>query len=93
MVTDKRVRAGVNLDGWKRWLIVAGSNHASFTDVPVLSEAPGIPEPPGTTLSAQRSVQLTRTYVRAFFDLHLRGIPEPVLDGPSAANPEVSLHP
>ncbi|MCX4404003.1 hypothetical protein OG840_20190 [Streptomyces sp. NBC_01764] len=64
-----------NLDGWKRWLIVSGSNHASFTDVPVLSEALGIPEPPSTTISAQRSVQITRTYVGAFFDPHLRGIP------------------
>jgi predicted dienelactone hydrolase len=82
-----------NLDGWKRWLTVSGSDHASFTDVPVLAEKLGIPEPPGTTLSAQRSVQITRTYVGAFFDLHLRGIPEPVLDGPSTANPEVGFHP
>ncbi|MEV0403452.1 alpha/beta hydrolase [Actinoallomurus sp. NPDC050550] len=84
--------AWANLDGWKRWLTVSGSNHGSFTDVPILAEKLGIPVPPGTTISAQRSVQITRTYVRAFFDLHLRGIPEPVLAGPSAAYPEVSFH-
>ncbi len=82
-----------NLDGWKRWLTVSGSNHGSFTDVPVLSEQLGIPEPPGTTISAQRAVQITRTYVGAFFDLQLKGIPEPVLDGPTAANPEVGFQP
>ncbi|MFJ3308952.1 alpha/beta hydrolase family protein [Streptomyces sp. NPDC086549] len=80
------------LKGWKRWLTFEGSNHASFTDVPVLADKLGIPEPPGTTLSAQRSVQLTRTYVAAFFDLHLRGVPEPILNGPTSAYPEVSFH-
>jgi predicted dienelactone hydrolase len=80
------------LKGWKRWLTFAGSNHASFTDVPVLADKLGLPEPPGTPLSAQRAVQLTRTYVAAFFDLHLRGIPEPILNGPTSAYPEVSFH-
>ncbi|MFJ3308475.1 alpha/beta hydrolase family protein [Streptomyces sp. NPDC086549] len=93
VVDDTWASGWANLDGWKRWLTVSGSNHASFTDVPVLAEKLGIPEPPGTTVSAQRAVQITRTYVGAFFDLHLRGIPEPVLDGPSAANPEVGFHP
>ncbi|NUQ99239.1 MAG: alpha/beta hydrolase, partial [Streptomyces sp.] len=82
-----------HLTGWKRWLTVAGSNHASFTDVPVLADKLGIPEPPGTTLSAQRAVDITRTYVAAFFDLHLRGIPEPILNGPTPAYPEVTFHP
>jgi hypothetical protein len=30
--------------------------------------------------------------VNAFFDLHLRGIPQPLLDGPTAAHPEVVFH-
>lgn len=50
-------------------------------------------EHPAAAASARRSVQITRTYVGAFFDLHLRGVPGPVLDGPSAANPEVGFHP
>lgn len=80
-----------HLDGWKRWLTVAGANHSSFTDVPVLAEKLGIPSPPGTTVSAKRGVELTRSYVAAFFDLHLKGIDQPILDGPTADHPEVSF--
>ncbi|MFF2045407.1 alpha/beta hydrolase family protein [Kitasatospora sp. NPDC058170] len=82
-----------NLDGWKRWLTVAGSNHGSFTDIPVLAEKLGVPSPPGTTVSAQRGVELTRSYVAAFFDLHLKGIDQPILDGPTPDNPEVRFEP
>jgi predicted dienelactone hydrolase len=31
------------LTGWKRWLVVTGAEHASFTDVPLLAEQLGIP--------------------------------------------------
>ncbi|MER7752319.1 alpha/beta hydrolase [Kitasatospora sp. NPDC097643] len=82
-----------HLDGWKRWLTVAGSNHGTFTDLPVLAAAAGLPEPPGTTITPQRSVALTRSYVAAFFDLHLKGVAQPVLDGPTPADPEVTFHP
>ena len=27
----------------------------------------------------------------AFFDQHLRGIPQPLLDGPTQGNPEIAL--
>ncbi|MFC4959731.1 alpha/beta hydrolase family protein [Streptomyces mauvecolor] len=81
------------LDGWKRWLTVAGSNHGTFTDNPLFFEELGLPEPPGTTITAARGVELTRKYVAAFFDLHLKGIDRPVLDGPTAENPEISFHP
>ncbi|MGD3112846.1 hypothetical protein [Streptomyces sp. YGL11-2] len=80
------------LDGWKHWLTVTGSHHGTFTDLPILAEEPAVPEPPGTTVSAQRSVQTARACVRAFFDLHLRGMPEPHLDGPSAASSDVTFH-
>ncbi|GAA5081080.1 putative dienelactone hydrolase [Thermocatellispora tengchongensis] len=128
MVTDSRVRAGINMDGtayarlpksglsrpflflgspghtpggrdnswdrdwklltgWKRWLVLPGGDHQSFTDVPLLADALGI-EQPGS-LPAARSVEITRTYVRAFLDLHLRGERQPLLDGPSPRYPEV----
>ncbi|MFI7454774.1 alpha/beta hydrolase [Nonomuraea sp. NPDC049714] len=58
------------LTGWKRWLTVEGANHQSFTDVPVLAGSLGVPAPGG--LSAARSAEITRAYVRAFLDLHLR---------------------
>lgn len=77
------------LDGWKRWLTVAGSDHMSFSDAPLITEHFGLPQTP---LPAKRAVKLTRTYVAAFFDQHLRGRPQPLLKGPSDANPEVKFH-
>ncbi|MEV6677407.1 alpha/beta hydrolase [Streptomyces erythrochromogenes] len=79
------------LDGWKRWLTVTGAGHPAFTDWPVLGDGAGYPHPE-TPLSGTRSQQITRAYVGAFFDLHLRGIPAPRLDGPTAADPEVVFH-
>ncbi|MGK5629933.1 alpha/beta hydrolase family protein [Streptomyces sp. URMC 123] len=79
------------LDGWKRWLTVAGSGHFTFSDVPVLFEQSGVDDP-DATLSARRSEQITRDYVAAFFDLHLRGVAQPLLEGPTPGNPEVRFH-
>jgi hypothetical protein len=36
-----------------------------------------------------RGADITRVHVRAFFDLHLRRKPRPLLDQPSARYPEV----
>ncbi|MFD8750856.1 alpha/beta hydrolase family protein [Kitasatospora sp. NPDC059577] len=81
-----------NLDGWKRWLTVDGTIHPSFTDFPVLLEGLGLPQGPGATIAPGRAVELTRRYVGAFFDLQLKGIEQPLLDGPTAADPEVRFH-
>jgi predicted dienelactone hydrolase len=77
------------LDGWKRWLTVAGADHGSFTDVPLLAALAGIPDT--APLPFERGEALTRAYIAAYFDLHLKGVPQPLLDGPSPANPEVSV--
>ncbi|MGI5376008.1 alpha/beta hydrolase family protein [Streptomyces sp. CA-251387] len=82
-------QAWADLDGWKRWLTVAGADHGSFTDVPLLADLVGIPDT--APLPYLRSQALTRAYVAAFLDLHLKGVPQPLLDGPSPANPEVSV--
>ncbi|MGC0314763.1 alpha/beta hydrolase family protein [Kitasatospora acidiphila] len=82
--------AWANLDGWKRWLTVAGSDHGTFTDDNLLLVGLGHPNP--TTITPERGIDLTREYVAAFFDLQLKDIPQPILDGPTAANPEVSFH-
>ncbi|MFT2017819.1 alpha/beta hydrolase family protein [Streptomyces sp. 796.1] len=76
------------LDGWKRWLSVRTAGHLSFTDWPVLAEQLGYQDP-AIPLSGTRSQQITRGYVGAFFDQHLRGVPQPLLDAESPANPEV----
>ncbi|MFJ8695580.1 alpha/beta hydrolase family protein [Streptomyces roseolilacinus] len=83
-----------NLDGWKRWLSVEGTDHLTFSDVPVLFDQLGIPydAPTQPTIRAERAVELVRTYTAAFFDLHLRGLPRPILDGATADNPEVHFN-
>jgi dienelactone hydrolase len=77
------------LTGWKRWLVVAGAVHASFTDLALLADQTGIDT--GAGLSGARSLDITRAYVRAFFDRHLRGRPQSLLDKPSRRYPEVTF--
>ncbi|ANW18934.1 alpha/beta hydrolase family protein [Streptomyces clavuligerus] len=80
------------LDGWKRWLTVTGGHHFSFIDAPALADgADGAPSFPGTP-SGRRSAEITRAHAVAFFDLHLKGVPQPLLNGPSPAHPEVVFH-
>ncbi|HEY9328405.1 MAG TPA: alpha/beta hydrolase [Streptomyces sp.] len=78
-----------HLDGWKRWLTVKDSGHFTFTDLPELSEQLGLPVDPAAALSGDRSTRITRDYVAAFLDQHLRDRPQPLLDGPTPGNPEV----
>ncbi|GLF93081.1 alpha/beta hydrolase family protein [Streptomyces yaizuensis] len=81
-----------NLDGWKRWLTVTGTRHHTFSDAPVLvDQVPGAPARPGE-LPGKRSARIMGTFVTAFFDRHLKGADRPVLDGPTAADPEVVFH-
>ncbi|MFG2296072.1 alpha/beta hydrolase family protein [Streptomyces sp. NPDC048603] len=79
------------LDGWKRWITFDKADHFTFTDVPSIGDQTGAP-PLKSQLSGDRSIQLTRSYVGAFFDRHLKGIPQPLLDGPSADAPEAVFH-
>jgi dienelactone hydrolase len=126
MLTDDRVRAGVDLDGtmfkplpetglsrpfmfltenvtdpsldrdwrrltgWRRWLKVDGAVHQSFADYDMLAQQIGVDL--GSHLAGTRSVEITRRYVRAFFDLHLNGEPQPLLDSPSGCYPEVGVY-
>ncbi|TMR90200.1 alpha/beta hydrolase family protein [Nonomuraea basaltis] len=77
------------LTGWKRWLVVAGAAHASFTDVPLLADQFGIDH--GADLTGVRSLEITRRYVGAFLDQHLGKKPQSLLDKPSARYPEVKF--
>ena len=77
------------LTGWKRWLVVAGAIHASFTDLGLLADQIGIDA--GAGLTGARSLDITRAYVRAFFDQHLRSKPQALLDQPSPRYPEVTF--
>ncbi|WP_214321112.1 alpha/beta hydrolase family protein [Nonomuraea sediminis] len=80
------------LTGWKRWLVLSGAEHASFTDGPLVASALGI-KPAYGVLPAARSAELTRTYVAAFLDQHLKSQRQPLLDKPSSRYPEVTFCP
>lgn len=69
---------------------MTGAEHFSFTDLPYLAGQLGLSDP-AVPLSGVRGWHITRDYVAAFFDLHLRGIPQPILDGPTADHPEVAF--
>lgn len=77
------------LTGWKRWLSVDDTEHLSFTDLAPLAERMGMPL---QDLEGDRSDAITRAYVTAFLDTHLRGKHPKLLEGPSARYPEVRFH-
>jgi hypothetical protein len=77
------------MTGWKRWLLMAGAVHASFTDLGLLADQLGIDI--GADLPGARSLDITRAYVRAFFDQHLHGRPQALLDQASPRYPEVTF--
>ncbi|MFG2909772.1 alpha/beta hydrolase family protein [Kitasatospora sp. NPDC048286] len=86
-----------HLTGWKRWLDLPEAGHLSFCDVHWLVDALGIREqlpPEGLaeqygSIKGDRALAATRAYLGAFFDRHLLDRPGRLLDGPSAAYPEV----
>ncbi|MEV7543698.1 alpha/beta hydrolase [Streptomyces sp. NPDC089915] len=80
-----------HFDGWKRWITLDGTDHFGPTDYPALRDQLGVPHP-DAPLPGARALELTRTYVSAFFDRHLKGQTRPVLDGPRADAPEVRFH-
>ncbi|MEV6298526.1 hypothetical protein AB0M02_03875 [Actinoplanes sp. NPDC051861] len=79
-----------NLTGWRRWVTVSGTEHASFCDYAVFGQQAGIPVQP---LPGDRVVEITRAYVAAFADLHLRHERTRLFDGPSPHYPEITFHP
>ncbi|MET8141220.1 alpha/beta hydrolase [Sphaerisporangium sp. NPDC005288] len=78
------------LTGWKRWLVLPDAEHQSFTDIPLLAEVIGLQPLPGM-LPAARGAELTRTYVAAFLDQHLKSQRRPLLDKASSRYPEVTF--
>jgi predicted dienelactone hydrolase len=78
------------LTGWRRWLIVDGIEHMSFTDHSALLEQLGVATL-GASIDGIRSTEIVRAYVGAFMDQHLSGALQELLEGPSAEFPEVSF--
>jgi predicted dienelactone hydrolase len=82
-------RDWAQLTGWKRWMVVDGMQHPSFTDIGLVGEQVGLDF--GADTPAARGQAITAAYVRAFFDLHLRGQAQPLMEQPSARYPEVTI--
>lgn len=77
------------LTGWRRWFTVTGVAHISFSDFAPLAKRFGLPLAP---LDGDRTDEIVRAYLTAFFDRHLRGIPQSILDGGDPRYPEVVRH-
>lgn len=86
-----------NSTGWTLDLNVPEGLHYTFTDtlavMPQLVASGAIRPEFGVgfngTVDPVRMLASERTYVAAFFDQHLRGLPRPVLWGPSPRHPDV----
>lgn len=85
--------------GWKLDLHVPEGEHFTFADhqaiVPQLDEKLGVPDWLVTgmmgTVDPTRIVAAQRAYLAAFFDLHLRGEDQGLLEGPSPDHPDVDF--
>ncbi|MFI1619066.1 alpha/beta hydrolase family protein [Streptomyces lydicus] len=88
-----------NLHGERLDLKLRGSGHNSFVDNQVLfPQAPGafgitpeVMQQALGTIDPNRSIEVQRTYVAAFFDKHLRHLNSHLLDGTSRHYPEVDF--
>ncbi|KAH7302823.1 platelet-activating factor acetylhydrolase [Stachybotrys elegans] len=72
---------------WWRLLIVNGTGHLDWSDATIWKRF-GSTRPLGP-IDGERMVDITNAYVVAFFDEHLRGEEQPILNTPSAEYPEV----
>lgn len=62
--------------------------HQSFTDIALIS-----PSLFAKDIDPVHNIDITRSYVRAFFDEYVRGEHSPLLEGPSSEYPEVEFDP
>jgi predicted dienelactone hydrolase len=65
------------------WMLINGIRHMEFSDWPFFSPLRHGPVRP------EQIARIIGQYTRAFFDKHLKGIEQPLLDGPSSETPEV----
>jgi predicted dienelactone hydrolase len=90
--------------GWVRHLHIPAGEHASYTDLhillPQLANHLDLDPDVATRLMRRlqigdvdpgRSVASQRAYLTALFEEHLRGWPQPLLDGPSPQHPDVTF--
>ena len=86
------------LRGWKLELMVHGAQHATFSDLPLLTKVLGLDKvlPPEAelllgTLDGARALKIISAYLVAFLDFVHSGKASPLLQGPDEKYPEVSV--
>ncbi len=73
-------------------LSIKGTEHFNFSDYAIDSAPLGLQALGALgSIDGQRGLQITRAYVRAFFDTYLDKTPSSLLQGPSNAYPEVQF--
>lgn len=85
------------LTGWRQWIRVTDSGHSNTLDKGVVMDRLGLrdlltPEQWRAQfgdLEPEHGVRLTRDYSTGFFDHHLRGEEQPILDDPQSVHPEL----
>ncbi|MFW6639133.1 alpha/beta hydrolase family protein [Nocardiopsis algeriensis] len=85
------------LEGWRQWIRLDGSGHSNSIDRGVLAERFGLrgvfTEQQWRNLygdlPTDRGLELVRAYSVAFFDHHLRGGDQPLLEDPESFHPEL----
>lgn len=85
--------------GWKLDLSIPKGAHFTFTDYQVLlpqlsrhlSLSPQVLHQSIGSADPDQMLQAQRNYIAAFFDLHLKGIPQPLLLSPSPEYPDVEF--
>ena len=65
------------------WMVMPGMTHFDFTDAPFYSVSRG------RLVIKERLARIVSRYTIAFFDKHLKGVDQPLLQGPSMEIPEV----
>jgi predicted dienelactone hydrolase len=71
-------------------VVVDGAKHLDFSDFPLISPLFRLTGVLGT-IAGRRAIEIHSRYPRAFLDLYLRNIQEPLLDGATAAQEGVHL--
>lgn len=87
-----------HLSGWKRSLVLADSQHLTYSDFPVVAQmlsgiidlTPKDLEQLFGTIDGLRANVVLRTYLLAFFEFVLRGESDCLFEGPDPLYPEIS---
>ncbi|WP_160050546.1 MULTISPECIES: acetylhydrolase [unclassified Nocardiopsis] len=86
------------LEGWRQWIRLRGSGHSNGIDQGLVTERLGLAEELYSPeqwrdlygdVGVERGLELVRVYGLAFFDHHLRGGDQPLLEDPEGFHPEL----